>query len=173
MNLPFRRKREGRTNYKKRLNLIASGKLRLVVRRTNKNVIAQLVQFSEGGDKILVSAHTNELKKYGWKCAKRNIPSSYLVGLLCGLKAKKAGFKEAVFDIGMVPPIKGSLVFAALKGAIDAGMEIPHSAEALPAEDRLTGKHIESNTVTKFTKYNPKEITKSFEAVKNKIMKGA
>lgn len=173
MNIPFRRKREGKTNYKKRLNMLTSGKIRLVVRKTNKNIIAQLTQYSNKGDKVLVSAHTNELKKYGWKGAKRNIPAAYLAGLLCGLKSKKANVKEAVLDIGMVPPIGGSLIFAALKGALDAGLSIPHSEEALPSEDRLKGKHIESNTVTKFTKSNPKEVTKNFEVTKDKIMKGA
>lgn len=173
MSLPFRRKREGKTNYKKRLRIIASGKIRFVVRRMNKNVVVQSINFNAEGDKVIASAHTNELKKYGWKGAKRNIPASYLVGLLCGLRTGKAGIKEAIFDIGMVPPIKKSLVFAALKGAIDAGLDIPHSEDAIPSEDRLSGKHIESNTITKFTKFNPKEIVKNFEEVKNKIMKGA
>lgn len=172
MILPFRRKREGKTNYRKRLKLITSEKLRMVVRKTNKNVILQLVGFSAEGDKIVVSAHTNELKKYGWKGAKRNLPASYLAGLLFGLKAKKANVNEAVLDTGMHPSIKGSLIYAALKGALDAGLNIPHSDEALPSEERLVGKHIESNTVTKFTKFNPKEVVKNFEGVKNKIMKG-
>lgn len=172
MTVPFRRKREGKTNYGKRLGLVASGKPRMVVRRTNKNVITQIIEFTNEGDKVTVSAHTNELKKYGWKCAKRNIPAAYLTGLLCGLKAKKAGVKNAVLDIGMHPPIKGSIVFAALKGAIDAGLEIPYSKEALPSEERLTGKHIEANNVTKFTRFDPKEVTKNFNEVKNKLLKG-
>ena len=173
MNLPFRRKSEGKTNYKKRLKLIKSEKLRMVVRKTNKNIMIQLVMFDMKGDKIMVSAHTNELKKYGWKGAKRNLPASYLAGLLFGLKAKKAKANEAVLDTGMQSLIKGSLIYAALKGALDAGLNIPHSDEVLPSEDRLSGKHIESNTVTKFKKFNPKEVVKNFEEVKNKIMKGA
>lgn len=170
--VPFRRKMEGRTNYSKRLRLAASESPRMVIRRTNKNVITQIVTFSDEGDKVIASAHTNELKKYGWKCANRNIPAAYLTGLLCGLKAKKAGVKNAVLDIGMHPPIKGSVVFAALKGAVDAGLEIPYSEEALPSEERIMGKHIESNNVTKFTRFNPKELTKNFNEVKNKILKG-
>ncbi len=170
--VPFRRKREGKTNYKKRLGLVSSGLPRMVIRKTNKNVTAQLVKSSDEGDKVIASAHTNELKKYGWKCARRNLPAAYLTGLLCGLKAKKAGVKNAILDIGMHPPIKGSVVFAALKGSIDAGLEIPHSEEALPSEERISGKHIESNNVTKFTKFNPKEVTKNFSEVKNKLLKG-
>ncbi|MBL7100886.1 MAG: 50S ribosomal protein L18 [Nanoarchaeota archaeon] len=173
MNIAFRRKREGKTDYKKRLRLLASGKPRLVVRKTNKNVIVQLVQFNPESDKIVVSAHTNRLKKYGWKGANRNIPASYLTGLLCGLKAKKADVKEAVFDSGLHLMVKGSVIYAALKGALDAGLDIPHSKEVFPSEAALAGKHIESNKVTKFTKFNPGEITKNFEEVKNKIMSEA
>ena len=168
----FRRKREEKTNYGRRLKLIESGEHRMVVRRTNKNVITQIVKFNEEGDKIIVSAHTNELKKYGWKCARCNIPAAYLVGLLCGLKAKKAGVENAILDIGMHPPVKGSVIFAALKGAVDAGLNIPHSEEAIPSEDRIAGKHIASNNVTKFTKFDPKEVTKNFTEVKNKLLKG-
>jgi len=172
MNIPFRRKREGKTHYGKRLRLIASGKPRFVVRKTNKNIIVQLVQFNPEGDKVLASAHTNELKKHGWKLAKRNLPAAYLVGLLCGAKAKKSNIADAVLDIGLHPAIKGSLIYAALKGAVDAGLNIPHSENVFPSEDRLKGKHIESNTVTKFTKSDPKGITKNFDEVKSKVMKG-
>jgi len=173
MNVAFRRKREGRTDYKKRIRLISSGKNRLVVRKTNKNVTVQLIQFTPDSDKVLCSSSTKELKKYGWKGANRNIPASYLAGLLCGLKAKKANVKEAVFDTGLYRMMKGSVIYSALKGAVDAGLEIPHSDKVFPKEERLTGKHIESNTKTKFTKFNPKDISKNFDEVKNKIMKGA
>lgn len=171
--IQFRRKRQGKTDYKKRLRLLSSRKLRLVVRKTNKNVIVQIIEFKPEGDDVVVSAHSNELKKHGWRCAKRNLPAAYLTGLLCGLKAKKANIKEAVLDIGMVPAIKGSLVYAALKGAIDSGLEVPHSKEVLPSDDRLSGKHIGSNTVTKFTRFDAKDVAKNFEEVKNKIVKGA
>ena len=171
MNIPFKRKREGKTDYKKRMKLIASGKPRLVVRKTNKNVIIQLIKFDMDGDKVLISAHTNELKKYGWKGAKSNITASYLAGLLCGLKAKKTDIKEAVLDTGMHSVVKGSVIYAALKGVLDTGLDVPHSEEILPPDDRLSGKHIELNTVTKFTKFKPKDVTKNFDEVKNKIMK--
>ena len=173
MNIQFRRKREGKTDYKKRLRLLTSRKLRLVVRKTNKNVIVQLVEFTQESDKVIVSSHTNELKKLGWKGAKRNIPSSYLAGLLCGLKAKKANVKEAVLDTGFHPTKKGSVIYAALKGAVDAGLNIPCSKDIFPSEKFLLGEHIASNKVTKFTKFDPKEITKNFKEVKDKIMKGA
>jgi large subunit ribosomal protein L18 len=73
------------------------------------------------------------------------------------------GMKEAVLDIGMQKSIKGCRLFAALKGVVDAGVEVPHSDDILPSEDRLTGKHIDAHLKN--------GITKNFEEVKNKILK--
>ncbi|MEM4595345.1 MAG: 50S ribosomal protein L18, partial [Thermofilaceae archaeon] len=63
--VPFRRRREGVTNYYKRRRLILSGKPWLVVRRTNRYIIAQIVKAEPHGDVTLVSAHSGELMKYG------------------------------------------------------------------------------------------------------------
>lgn len=157
----FKRKRKGKTDYKKRLKLIASNKLRLVVRKSLKNIIAQLVEFHPKGDKVLISAHTNELKKnFDWKFSKRNTSAAYLTGLLLGQKAKKQNINEAILDIGLSPAIKGSIVYAVLKGAVDAGLKIPHKAEILPDEKRTRGQHLSE------------EIQKNFEVVKEKILKG-
>ena len=163
----FKRKRKQRTDYKKRLSLLKSGKTRLVVRKTNKNIIVQFVNYDKNGDKIVCSAHTNELKKYGWDCARRNLPAGYLVGLLAGVKAK--GIKNAVLDRGFIPPIKGSLLYAVLKGVLDAGIDVPHSEDIFPREDRLKGEHIVNNEKVKFTKFDNKKVVEKFEAVKGKI----
>ncbi|MBU1974265.1 MAG: 50S ribosomal protein L18, partial [Nanoarchaeota archaeon] len=45
----YRRKREGRTNYAKRLTMLIARKTRLVVRLTNQRVIAQLIEFTPQG----------------------------------------------------------------------------------------------------------------------------
>ncbi|MDP4012777.1 MAG: 50S ribosomal protein L18 [Candidatus Nanoarchaeia archaeon] len=141
----YRRKREGKTDYKTRLKQALSGKIRLVTRISLKNVYAQLVEFHADGDKVLLSASTSELKKkYGWKGASRNTPSAYLVGFLVGIKAKTKNLKEAILDIGLKSAIKGSLPYAVLKGALDAGLNIPHSKEILPTEARIKGEHIKS-----------------------------
>src|SRR3989344_2220378 len=97
----YRRKREGKTDYRLRLKLAMSGKPRLVIRRTNKHIITQVVQFQQDGDRILVTATTAELKKHGWNSHGRNMPAAYLVGLLCGTKAKKAKITEAIADLGL------------------------------------------------------------------------
>ena len=67
--MPFRRRREGKTNYKKRLKLLLSKKPRLVVRKSLKYIRAQIVEFDKKGDKTLASAFSRELKKLGWKYA--------------------------------------------------------------------------------------------------------
>jgi large subunit ribosomal protein L18 len=142
-SVPYRRRREGKTDYRKRKALILSRKPRLVVRGTLKNIIVQVVAAKPHGDEVLVSAHSRELlRNYGWKAPRGNLPAAYLTGLLCGLKAKAKGIKEAVLDIGLHSPTKGARVFAALKGILDAGLNVPHGEEKLPDEKRIQGFHI-------------------------------
>ncbi len=142
--VPFRRKREGKTDYRRRLKLLLSGKPRLVVRKTSNHSIAQLVEYTPQGDKVLVSSHSNELRQYGWKAGTGNISAAYLTGFLCGLKAVKGGAKEAVLDIGLEAPVKKSKVFSVLKGILDAGVKVPHEKDVLPVEARIRGEHIGS-----------------------------
>jgi len=158
MKSGFKRKRIGKTNYRKRLKLLLSEKPRVVVRKSLKNILVQIVEYSENGDKVILSAHTSELKKYGYAGGNGNVPASYLVGLLVGNKAKKKEIKESVLDIGLQNSIKGSRIYSVLKGCIDAGLNIPHSKDVLPSEDRLNGKHIKDFDGNKF------------EEVKKKIM---
>ena len=143
--VPFRRRREGRTNYYLRRSLLASGKHRAIIRPSEKNITCQLADAHLRGDTILVVAHSKELvKNFGWKFNTGNMPASYLVGYLLGKKAMKAGFTEAIADIGL--RIRIQRTYAALKGFVDAGLQIPHSEDIFPAEDRLVGKHIEEYT---------------------------
>ncbi|MEN3000029.1 MAG: 50S ribosomal protein L18 [Acidilobaceae archaeon] len=141
--VPWRRRREGKTDYYKRLRLIKSGKPRLVVRTSLKYVTVQVVEARPEGDRVVAAAHSRELQKlYGWQGGGKNTCASYLTGLLAGLRARAKGVEEAVLDIGLRKPVKGSRVFAALKGALDAGLSVPHSPDVLPSEDRITCKHI-------------------------------
>lgn len=160
----FRRRREGKTNYRLRRKLVVSGIPRLVVRGSLNNFSVQLIESTFGGDKTLISAHSRELvKKYGWKGHCGNVPAAYLTGLLLALKAKKAGFERAILDIGLHPPIKGSRAFAALKGALDGGMEIPHGEEILPSEERIRGEHI-AEYAKQLLEKNPELYAKQFSA---------
>ncbi|MBL7051634.1 MAG: 50S ribosomal protein L18 [Nanoarchaeota archaeon] len=156
----YRRKREGKTNYRKRLELLKSMKLRLVVRKSLRNVIVQIVEYNVDGDKTLVMVSSKELKKYGWSGYCRNTPSAYLVGLLCGVKAKEKKISEAILDLGLHPSRKGTILYSVLKGVIDSGVNIAHSPEIFPSEDRIMGKHISD------------KVPVEFEKVKNEIMKG-
>ncbi|MEE9525239.1 MAG: 50S ribosomal protein L18 [Candidatus Woesearchaeota archaeon] len=159
----FRRKRQGKTNYKKRLKLLLSDKPRLIVRTFLKNTYAQIVEYSPEGDKIIVAATSRELEALGWKFSKGNVPAAYLTGLLAGTKAVKAGVKEAILDTGLAKPTKGSRIYACLKGAVDAGLNIPHDGEIFPDETRINGSHI-----AKYKK-EAAEITQIFDEIKNKI----
>jgi len=182
--VPFRRKSEGKTDYKLRFKLLMSEKLRLVVRPSLKNISAQLVEYTETGDKIIVSAHSKELTKLGWQHNTGNISTAYLVGLLIGKKATQKGVKEAILDLGRIQIVKGSRSFALLKGVLDAGLQIPHNEKILPSNERLSGKHISEYAKTlksdkdKFEKQfskslksgaDPEKLTHDFESMKKKI----
>jgi large subunit ribosomal protein L18 len=137
--VPKRRKREGKTNYRKRLNLLLSHKPRLVVRKSHNNVTFQILKYNQEGDAVLVSAHSKELTKFGYKGHRGNASSGYLVGLLGGTRAVNGKVTEAVLDIGLTVPVKGSVVFAVLLGALEAGLKVPHSEEVLPSKEGFSG----------------------------------
>jgi len=157
--VPFRRRKEGKTDYRYRLRLLKSGKPRVVVRRSNKNTIVQFVVYERKGDRIVSSAVGSELKKYGWNGSMGNMPASYLTGLLAGKRAIKEGVKEGVLDIGHHESIKGANIYGALKGVLDAGVDVPHGEEVMPGEDRIYGKHISEDMADKV-----KEVKKKIEA---------
>ncbi|MDH7517970.1 MAG: 50S ribosomal protein L18 [Candidatus Thermoplasmatota archaeon] len=156
-----RRRREGKTDYRKRLALLKSRKTRIVVRKTIKNTQVQFVEYNEIGDKVLVSAMSKELaSKYNWKYSTSTTPAAYLTGLLAGKRAVDKGIKEGVLDIGRYTPATGSKVFAALKGVLDAGIECSFNEEKIPSDERLFGKHLN------------KEIEPSVKDIKDKIIGG-
>ncbi len=162
--VPFRRRREKKTDYRKRLASVKSGKPKMVVRKSNKSVLGQVIQYSPKGDKTLVHCSSRELKKLGWNLSLKNIPAAYLTGLMLGVKAKKKNIYDAVPDIGMATPVHGSAVFAAVKGAADAGMKVALDKKAAPKEERIKGKHIESYK-------KEKKASEAFENTKKKILK--
>lgn len=140
--VPFRRRREGKTDYYQRTRLVVADVPRMVVRKTNRHIIVQLVTAEMDGDRTLVAANSKELEQYGYKGSTSNTPAAYLTGMLFAVKAKKAQQDSAILDIGLNRATPGARVFAALKGAVDAGLDIPYGEEILPSEDRLKGAHI-------------------------------
>lgn len=161
-----RRRREGKTDYKKRLKLLSSNKPRLVIRKSLKYIRAQVIEFSEEGDKTLVAASSEELKKLGWKFNFDNLPAAYLTGLLIGKKALKKGIKETVLDAGLYTSSKSNRIYATAKGAVDAGLKVPISEEVLPKEERIRGMHI-ANYIKKF-----KDLPEVFDKIKGDILGG-
>jgi len=143
-SMPYKRKRQGKTNYKKRLKLLMARKPRLCVRISLNSVKAQIIEYAPDGDKIICAADSRIIQKLGSKLSPSNTSTAYLVGLMAAKLAQKKGVKELILDIGFKKPIKGSKVYAVLKGAVDAGIKIPHSEEVLPTEDRINGKHIKN-----------------------------
>jgi len=175
-NVAFRRRREGKTDYHQRLKLIVSRKPRLVVRRTSSQVIAQILVTRPEGDKVIASATSSELiKSFGYKGSGKNTSAAYLTGLLIGYKAQEAGIEDAILDIGLRENRAGSRVYAALKGVVDSGLEVPCSEEIFPSEERIRGEHVAGNTFSKYAQYEKKglkaaDLPAHFDEVKGKIV---
>ncbi len=151
----FRRRREGRTDYTTRLALLKSNKPRMVVRKTNRYIVVQFVNFDEKGDNTITSVTSKDLSKYGFP-GKCNSPSAFLTGMLGAKKAKAKGVSEFVLDIGLQNATKGAVIFSALKGAIEGGLKANFGEEKMPSKERSSGAHI--------------GLDKQFSEAKNKIM---
>ncbi|MEF8758144.1 MAG: 50S ribosomal protein L18 [Halobacteriales archaeon] len=140
--VPMRRRREVRTDYHQRLRLLKSGKPRLVARKSNKHVTAQLVTTGPDGDETVASAHSSDLAEHGWEAPTGNLPAAYLTGVLAGKRALDEGLDVAVLDIGLNTATPGGKVFAVQEGAIDAGLDVPHNDSVLADWSRTRGEHI-------------------------------
>ena len=158
--LRFKRRRNGETDYRRRMKMLRGGFARAVVRVTNTQTICQLVNYEPTGDTVKISIDGRTLvEKYGWPidASRKSIPASYISGYAMAKAAIAAGHKEAVLDIGLAASTPGNRVFAALKGMVDAGLEIPYGESVLPDDDRINGSHIDDS------------ITKAVEAAKKSI----
>ncbi len=154
----FRRRREGRTDYRVRLRLLKSGRPRAVVRLSSRRVRVSLVTYDPTGDHVVATAESGELGGLGFPAASlASTPAAYLTGYLAGLRAKAASTEEAILDAGLRHPTAGGRLAAALKGLLDAGVEIPHGDEGLPSADRIAGGHL------------PKPLPQPVEAYKLKL----
>jgi large subunit ribosomal protein L18 len=179
----FRRRRESRTDYVKRTALLKAGKPRLVVRKSSKNFLAQFISSEKGKDNVACGSSSKELTGFGWKGNTGSIPSAYLTGFIAGLRAKEKKIETAVLDIGLASAVHGTGIFAVLKGAIDAGINIPHDESALPKKERIEGKHIEEYAkklgaeelkkqfgASIAAGFDPKQATAAFEKAKTNII---
>lgn len=136
-----RRRLEKKTDYKLRFGLLKSGKTRLVIRKTNKYLIAQIVSTEIAQDKVLIGMSTKDLLSNGWPKEKsgslKSLPACYSLGFILGKEMKTKKISESILDLGMHRNIHKSRIYALVKGVIDAGISIPCSEEALPTEQDL------------------------------------
>ncbi len=181
--VPFRRRREGKTNYRKRRIFILSRRPLAVIRRTNKRIIIQYVRCRPHGDETLIGIDSTMLKKYGWKFSFKNLPAAYLTGYMFGLLVKKNNLEPPVPYLGLHRVTRGNRLFAAIKGMLDAGLKMKVSPEVLPDEERIRGEHIvnyfrmlgeEAEKI--FSAYtrnnvNVEDLPNEVERVKNEIYK--
>ena len=156
-------------------NKYNSPRYRLCVRITNKDIICQIIYSKIVGDFCVCAAYSHELPKYGMKVGLTNYAACYATGLLCARRLlKKLGMDEdyegqtevdgeqflveqegekrpftALLDVGLVRTSTGAKVFGALKGAVDGGLNIPHSEKRFPGYDR-DAKDFDAETHKKY-----------------------
>src|SRR5271169_2066091 len=105
MKKVFNRRREGKTDYTKRIKLLSSANPRIVFRKTNRYIIAQYVTAIESKDKIEIGITSKALEKFGWpkelEGSLKSITASYLTGFLIGKMILKEKKEKPILDIGM------------------------------------------------------------------------
>jgi large subunit ribosomal protein L18 len=161
--VPFRRRREGKTNYHVRYRLLLSRKPRVVVRKSNQNITIQLVVAELRGDRTLLTVSSKELLGFGYDLNRGNLPAAYLTGLLFGKRMLALGYDDAILDIGLQSSTKGGRVYSALMGITDAGVNVPHKKEIFPDEDRVRGEHIKA--------FSGVDVVARFEAARENILR--
>jgi len=98
----FRRRREGKTDYRQRHKLITqdknkynSPKYRLAVRISNQYILCQVIYAEIDGDKVLCSATSAELPGFGLPVGLKNYSAAYCTGLLVARRLlKQVGLDE-------------------------------------------------------------------------------
>jgi large subunit ribosomal protein L5e len=216
----YRRRREGKTDYRARLRLCLQDKnkynapkYRFVVRFTNKDITCQIVYAKIVGDVTLCAAYAHELPRYGVKVGLTNYAAAYCTGLLLARRVlhklnlgdtykgqenvdgafylvsetEEAEFNDskpfyAILDTGLHATTTGARVFGVLKGAVDGGLNIPHSEKRFPGYDgevkeyapdvhraRIFGQHVQEY-MTALSEENPDKYAKLFSKyVENEI----
>lgn len=140
-------------------NKFNTPKYRLIVRLSNRDITCQIAYARIEGDRIVCAAYSHELPKYGVKVGLTNYAAAYCVGLLVarrilqklGLDSLYGGCTNVTgeeynvepvekgpaafrcfLDVGLSRTTTGARVFGAMKGAVDGGLNIPHSVKRFP-----------------------------------------
>jgi len=172
-----RRRRQGKTDYFARRRLVCQDKnkydqkkYRLVVRRTNRKFILQIVYSNMNGDVVMTAAESTELTQHGLNAGLTNFAAAYCTGLLIARRhLKKVGLADlykpndeingeyfnvderpdddkrpfkAHLDVGIQRTTTGARVFGALKGASDGGLNVPHSTKRFPGYSRAKTEEV-------------------------------
>ena len=184
MQRQFLRRIQKKTDYKARLAMLKSGLPRAVVRKSLGIIHLQIIKYDRKGDITLIEDSSGSLRKDGWKAHCGNIPAAYLIGYKLGKKALTLGIEKAISDIGLQKSTKEGVIYAALKGIQDSGLDI-NIGEITPDDNKIKGGHISSfakklkaedkaRYEKQFSEYikndfDPANIEKHFEEVKNKL----
>ncbi|MFA4960531.1 MAG: 50S ribosomal protein L18 [Candidatus Pacearchaeota archaeon] len=140
-----RRRMENKTDYKLRKKILESKFPRIVIRKTNKYFIVQVVESSEAQDRVIKTITSKKLLEYGWDKkmtgSLKSIPAGYLTGLVA---AKEIGKGNFTVDLGMYRTLTGCRVFSVVKGLIDGGLGISANEKVFPSEDRINGEHLKA-----------------------------
>lgn len=143
-------------------NKYGTPKYRYVVRLTNKDIVCQIVSATIAGDIVLAAAYAHELPQFGLHVGLTNYAAAYCTGLLLARRVlqtlemddeyegnvvatgedysvepadSRRPFR-ALLDVGLVKTTTGNRVFGALKGALDGGLDIPHSDKRFAGFDK-------------------------------------
>mgnify|MGYP001565342329 CR=1 FL=1 len=140
-----RRRREGKTDYAKRVNLLKGGVPRIVFRKTNRYLIAQYMKSKEAKDSVEFGINSKALLEYGWpekvSGSLKSVPAAYLLGILVGKKITDKK-KLPIIDFGMIRTVHKSRAYAFIKGLIDSGIAIKHKEGIFPEDNRIRGEHL-------------------------------
>jgi large subunit ribosomal protein L5e len=173
-------------------------KYRLIVRLSNRDITCQIAYARIEGDRIVCAAYSHELPRYGVKVGLTNYAAAYCTGLLAarrilqrlGLDSVYAGCTEITgdeylvepvdegpgafrcyLDVGLTRTTTGARVFGAMKGAVDGGLNIPHSVKRFPgysAEEKSLNaavhrEHIFGQHVAKYMKELEEEDEEAYK----------
>jgi len=157
-------------------------KYRMVVRISNKDIVCQIIYARIDGDMVLAAAYAHELRRYGVTVGLTNYSAAYCTGLLLARRLLKKLKLDSIYkgvdkvsgddyqvesvdegpgafrcclDIGLRRTTTGAKIFGALKGALDGGLNMPHSTRRFPGynaekknydakahRERIFGKHV-------------------------------
>ncbi|KFM66007.1 60S ribosomal protein L5-A, partial [Stegodyphus mimosarum] len=143
-------------------NKYSTPKYRMIVRFTNRDIICQIAYARIEGDSIVCAAYAHELPRYGIKVGLTNYAAAYCTGLLLARRLLKKFKMDSIYegvvvangedftvediegqpgafrcylDVGLARTTTGARVFGAMKGAVDGGLDIPHSNKRFPGYD--------------------------------------